>query len=243
MATSWKLPSISLNISRYLSEYIFKVSPSLMDIDNKESKGRWTLLHVIKRYPNAQVSSLKESIELAPRPSNHLIATVLKLDGKLCTSEPCSWNALTSSGWKAYMLHRVCSTIVHGERGLSEPLRESPSFNSARERWSENLVERFAYRTFSQASRGWALVSTLIVIVLIIREGLTRRCPWSRFITIILFIVMWETTPSARFFRMLGQTHVNGWSHVISSQNGGSSSYIFPLRLEVLEWSCHLFNY
>ena len=42
---------------------------------------------------------------------------------------------------------------------------------------------------------------------------------------------------------MLGQTHVNGWSHVIASQNGGSTSYIFPLRLGVLQWSRHLFNY
>ena len=45
------------------------------------------------------------------------------------------------------------------------------------------------------------------------------------------------------FFRMLGQTHVNGWSHVVTSQNGGSTSYIFPLRLGVLQWSRHLFNY
>ena len=45
------------------------------------------------------------------------------------------------------------------------------------------------------------------------------------------------------FYRMLGQTHVNGWSRVIASQNGGSSSYIFPLRLGVLQWSRHLFNY
>ena len=34
---------------------------------------------------------------------------------------------------------------------------------------------------------------------------------------------------------MLGQTHVNGWSRVIASQNGGSTSYIFPLRLGVLQ--------
>ena len=196
-----------------------------------------------QQYLNAQVSSLKESIEPAPRPSNHLIATVLKLDRKLCTSEPRSWNASTSSSWKAYMLHRVCSTIVYSERGLSELPRESPSFNYVHEMWSENLVERFAHRIFSQASGGWAPVSMLIVIVLIIREGLTRRCPWSRFITIILFIIMWETALPAPFFRMLGQTHVNGWSRVIASQNGGSSSYIFPLRLGVLEWSRHLFNY
>ena len=39
------------------------------------------------------------------------------------------------------------------------------------------------------------------------------------------------------------QTHVNGWSRVIASQNGGSTSYIFPFRLRVLQWSRHLFNY
>ena len=45
------------------------------------------------------------------------------------------------------------------------------------------------------------------------------------------------------FFRMLGQTHVNGWSRVVASQNGGSTDYISPLRLGVLQWSRHLFNY
>ena len=46
--------------------------------------------------------------------------------------------------------------------------------------------------------------------------------------------------PLARFM-MLG--HVNGWSRVVASQNGGSTSYIFPFRLRVLQWSCHLYNY
>ena len=81
MATSSKFSSISLNISQYLSEYIFRVFPSRMVIDNRESKGWGTLLHVIKRDPNTRVSSLKESIEPAPRPSNHLITTGPKLDG------------------------------------------------------------------------------------------------------------------------------------------------------------------
>ena len=52
-----------------------------MVIDNRESKGWGTLLHVIKRDPNTQVSSLKESVEPAPRPSNHLITTGPKVDG------------------------------------------------------------------------------------------------------------------------------------------------------------------
>ena len=42
---------------------------------------------------------------------------------------------------------------------------------------------------------------------------------------------------------MLGQTHVNGWSRIIASQNGDSTDYIFPLRLGVLQWSRHSFNY
>ena len=81
MATSLKLPFISLKISQYLSEYVFRVSPSLMDKDNKEAKGRGTLLHVMKWDQNAWVSSLKESMEPALRPLNHLIATGPKLDG------------------------------------------------------------------------------------------------------------------------------------------------------------------
>ena len=52
-----------------------------MVIDNRESKGRGTLLHVIKRDPNVRVISLKESIEPGPKPSNHLMAIGHKLDG------------------------------------------------------------------------------------------------------------------------------------------------------------------
>ena len=82
MATSSKSPSISLYISQYLFEYIFRVSPSHMVRDNSESKGQGTLLHVIKREPKAQVSFLKEFMEFAFRPSNYLIAISPKLDGK-----------------------------------------------------------------------------------------------------------------------------------------------------------------
>ena len=35
--------------------------------------------------------------------------------------------------------------------------------------------------------------------------------------------------PQPTFHRMLGQTHMNGWSRVIASQNGGLTDYIFPL--------------
>ena len=53
-----------------------------MDRDNREVKGQGALLHVIKPDPNVWVSSLKELIEPTFRPSNHLIATGLRLDGK-----------------------------------------------------------------------------------------------------------------------------------------------------------------
>ena len=54
-----------------------------MDIDSKDPKGRGTLLHVIKRAPKNWVSFLKESIEFAFKPLNHLIAIGPKLDGKI----------------------------------------------------------------------------------------------------------------------------------------------------------------
>ena len=57
------------------------VSPFHMDKDSSESKGRGTLLHVIKRESKASVSSLKEFMELALKPSNHHIATGSKLEG------------------------------------------------------------------------------------------------------------------------------------------------------------------
>ena len=75
IVTSSKFPSISLKISQYLSEYVFRVSPSRMAIDSKESKGRGTLLQVTKWAPKALVSSWKELIDPSPNPPNHLIVT------------------------------------------------------------------------------------------------------------------------------------------------------------------------
>ena len=55
--------------------------PSLIDMDNKESKGRETLLYVMNRETNDWVSFLKELIEFVLSPSNHLIGIGPKLDG------------------------------------------------------------------------------------------------------------------------------------------------------------------
>ena len=106
MATLSKSPSISLNISQYLSKYVFRVSSSHMVIDSRESKGRSTLLHVIKRDPNAQVTSLKESIEPTPRPSNHFIATGPRLDGNTLYIKASflEWTAILCLKWL------ICST-------------------------------------------------------------------------------------------------------------------------------------
>ena len=49
IAISLKSPSISLNISQYLSKYVFKVSFSHIAIGSKESNGRGTLLQVTNR--------------------------------------------------------------------------------------------------------------------------------------------------------------------------------------------------
>ena len=58
----------------------------------------------------------------------------------------------------------------------------------------------------------------------------------------ILLVIVRDRAPGP-FYGMLGQTHVNGWSRVLASQNGDLTDYIFPLRLGVLQWSRHLFNY
>ena len=44
-----------------------------------------------------------------------------------------------------------------------------------------------------------------------------------------------DCAPGPLLWMLLGQTHVNGWSRVIASQNGGLTSYISPLRLGVLQ--------
>ena len=54
---------------------------------------------------------------------------------------------------------------------------------------------------------------------------------------------MRDRTSYPLFEMMLRQTHVNGWSRIVASQNEGSTGYIFPLILGVLQWSRHLFNY
>ena len=81
-------------------------------MDNKESSGWGTLLHVMNREQNDWLSFLKELIELVLSPSNHLIGIGPKLDGNTLHIKASSWK------WIAifYFNWLMCST------GLVRPL-------------------------------------------------------------------------------------------------------------------------
>ena len=145
-----------------------------------------------------------------------------------------------------YVFHRICSAIIHDERRLVELSREFCLFYLSCERWLRNLTQCFFHNISSHSLARRASAFPSVKALFIIGEGFAWWSSWLLSVHSVLFIIgrdMWETAPPARFMRMLGQTHVNGWSRVIASQNGGSTSYIFPLRLGVLQWSRHLFNY
>ena len=69
-----------------------------------------------------------------------------------CHKPQIGWEHLTHQGFilgvnshplveVAYMLHRVCSTIIHCKCRLSEPPRKFSSFNFACKKWFGNLVQ------------------------------------------------------------------------------------------------------
>ena len=114
IATTSKSASISLNISQYLLAYAFIDSPSLIDMDNRESKGWGTLLHVMNQEQNDWVSFLKELMEFVLSPSNHLIGIGPKLDGNTLHNKASFWEwtaifclnwltCSTRSVWPLYM--------------------------------------------------------------------------------------------------------------------------------------------
>ena len=72
-----------------------------MDKDRRESKGRETLLLVMKREPKAYVSYLKEFMEFGLRLSNHLIAMGPKLDGNTLhiNASSLEWTAILWLNW------------------------------------------------------------------------------------------------------------------------------------------------
>ena len=90
------------------------------------------------------------------------------------------------------MLHGVRSTIVYGEHGLSKPPRKSSSLNLVRERWTGNLVKCLTHGVIPQARRGRVPISTLMMIVIAVRERLARRSPWFAPIVAILLTIRRE---------------------------------------------------
>ena len=92
----------------------------------------------------------------------------------------------------AYFLYRVRSTIVHGECWLSKPPRKFSSLNSTCERQPENLVQHLTHSIISQAFARWAPTSTFTVVILITREGFTKRSSRPGSVSTILLIARRE---------------------------------------------------
>ena len=94
-----------------------------MDKDKRESRGRGTLLLVMKREPKAYVSCLKEFMEFGLRPSNHVIAIGPKQDGNTLHINASSLDSHPLVKL-AYVLYWVRLTIIYSKSGLVEPPRK-----------------------------------------------------------------------------------------------------------------------
>ena len=96
-----------------------------MDKDRKESRGRGTLLLIMKQDPKACVSCLKEFIEFGLRPSNHLITISPKLGREYFAHQSLIFKIDSHPLVElAYVLYKVRSTVVHSESRLMELPRE-----------------------------------------------------------------------------------------------------------------------
>ena len=75
-----------------------------------------------------------------------------------------------------HVLHRICSTIIDGERWLIESLRKSCPFNLVCEGRLGNLVQRLAQSVISQAFVRQALIPTFVMVLFIAGERLAGWC-------------------------------------------------------------------
>ena len=94
--------------------------------------------------------------------------------------------------------------------------------------WFYRLIIVLIFKLFT--FKLLTLFSLLYLLCFRLFPSTVRPLPPLWYIYIYIYI-LWEIAPPAPFFWMLGQTHVNGWSRVIASQNEGSTDYIFPFRL------------
>ena len=72
----------------------------------------------------------------------------------------------------AHVIHRVCSTIVNGERWLIQSPRKSCPFNLVHEGRFENLVQHLAHSVISQVFARRVLIPTFVMALLIVGERL-----------------------------------------------------------------------
>ena len=89
----------------------------------------------------------------------------------------------------AHMLHRVFFTVVNGEGWLLELSRKCGPFYVMRKRRLGELVQCPAHGIVSQAPRRWAFTLTPLVVLFIVRKGLTWGIPRSLSIVIVTFIL------------------------------------------------------
>ena len=111
-----------------------------MDIESKDPKGNGTLLHVIKRASKDWVSFLKESIEFAFKPLNHLIAIGPKLEKDL-THQSFVLRVNDHLLIKMInMFHWIRPTIINGEGQLMKSPKETRTLYPSCERGLSDLI-------------------------------------------------------------------------------------------------------
>ena len=98
----------------------------------------------------------------------------------------------------AHMLHGVCFAVVSGEGRLLESSRKCSSFYVVRERWLGELIQCPAHGIVSQALRRWAFTLTPLVVLFLVRKGLTWGSHRSLPIVIITFIIRGYVRPRMR---------------------------------------------
>ena len=81
------------------------------------------------------------------------------------------------------MFHRICSTIINGERGLMESSRKTRAFYILCEGQFRDLTQRLVHGIIPQAFAGRALISASMVVLLVVGERLVGQSSGSPSIT------------------------------------------------------------
>lgn len=129
-----------------------------MDIDNRESRGLGTRLHVTNIAPKALVNFSKECMDPSSRLSNHLMATRPRLEGKTVHIRAFIFGMDSHSLIKVTnMFNRIGPTIINGKGRLVAATRELNLFNTPRKKGVGYLKE-----TFPMESCPWLLLGGVL---------------------------------------------------------------------------------